>query len=141
MSSHIPAPVRLASTCLAVGGILLFLFSFFVIAGGAFVRLHILLPGVLMFGLGVLGMSASTRLKKRRSLSRTMGLVWGGVVATGTAAMMLAAQREPNIDMAALIIPGTFMVLAVCVLVPLLLPSTSRWLAATKEAADSNEAG
>lgn len=139
MSTHIPAAVRIASTCLAMGSILLFLFSFFMIAGGAFVGLHILLPGVVMFGLGVLGMSASLRIDKQRPFSRMMGLMWGGVVATGTAAMIHVLQREPDSDMAAVIMPATFTVLAVCVLVSLLLPSTSRWLAVTKEPADSHK--
>lgn len=140
MSTNPPAGVRLASTCLAVGGILLFLFSPSMIITGLFASFHGLLAGLLFLGLGILGMLASTRLDKRRPLSRTMGLVWGGVVATGHAAMMCEALRDPEFDMAAAIIPATFAVLAVCVLVSLLLPSTSRWLVAPKETTGSNEA-
>jgi hypothetical protein len=138
MNAEIPAGVGLASTCLAVGGVLLFLLSPGMIITGLFASFHGLLAGLLFLGLGILGMSASTRIDKRRPSSRMCGLIWGGVVATGHAAMMFEALQDPEFDMAAAIIPTTFAVLAVCVLVSLLLPSTSRWLAAPKETAGSS---
>ena len=113
MSTDIPAGVRLASTCLAVGGVLLFLLSPGMIVTGLFASFNGLLAGLLFLGLGILGMLASTRLDNRRPLSRAIGLAWGGVVATGNSAMMFAALREPEFDMAAAIIPATFAVLAV----------------------------
>lgn len=142
MSTNQPAGLRLASTCSAVGGILLFLFSFSMIVGGAFVGLHVFGPGVLTFGLGILGMSASKRIDERRPLSRTIGLVWGGTVAACVTAMMFASLRAPDSDLTvAIIFNATFGALAICVIVPLLLPSTSRWLALTNERANSDDGG
>lgn len=127
MQNEMPAGVTVASTCLSVGGILLLLFSAGMILGGMFVGLNVLVPGLLTAGLGYLGVSASGQLSSRTRSSRSLGIVWGIIVAL--LAVMCVLFSEKNHDWIVLLIfCFCYGISAVCVLIVMVLPSTREWL-------------
>jgi hypothetical protein len=127
MQNKMPAGVTVASTCLSVGGILLLLFSAGMLLGGLFAGLHVLVAGVLTAGLGYPRVSASAQLSSRTRSSRSLGIVWGIIVAL--LAVMGVSFSEKNHDWIVLLIFCVCCgISAVCVLIVMILPSTREWL-------------
>ncbi len=130
MCNKPPAGVRFAGTCLAFGGIVSFLFSVGMLVTGHFSGLHVFGPGLVMFGLGYLGLTAASRIDQRRPISRTLGLVWGIAVLICVVALVLASMLSQESDkVGVIILSSTFGLLAICVVASLTIPSTVRWYA------------